>query len=428
MRFKRRVLLPLLALLIVIGGCSEESAKPETSSETAVEPDKADDGGQTITLVEPEEGGGDNEHEKYVVQTRLTELHLFDDTTGMAWGLTRSALRIYLTANNGKNWIALSPSEQVEFSSLPAYGEGMFFTDAKHGWIVRSAGASDETLVLRTVDGGENWSIATLGRTDETPTSLYFSDRNHGWLLLTKTSANAGREDKTLYRTIDGGESWRAVMRTVGGTQPAGSEYPLPDLGYVSGMVFQSASAGYATMLELGKPSLYRTSDAGRNWKKASNFFSAEDPIGSCDAYMSGKPQSYRAGGQGSWIPIGCKQRDTVKYNGYFSQNGGAGWKFVSFDLPAQQSLNQTIAPFFLDRMNGWQVRGNRLYRTFDGGTAWKTLPASDKLAEQMEKYPEVFRLQFVSQKVGWILIGKTEIRRSLLLQTLDGGVTWKVL
>ncbi|WP_172193765.1 hypothetical protein [Saccharibacillus qingshengii] len=428
MRIGRRVLLPLLAALIVLAGCNGEPAEKEPISPPVVHTDTADDvGGQEITLVEPEQGGTANEHEEYVVQTRLTEMHLFDGSTGMAWGLTRSALRMYLTDNNGKSWVPLSPSEQVAFSDVPEYGRDVFFTDTMHGWIVRSAGLSEESLVLRTNDGGANWALATLGRTDEMPVSLYFTDHKKGWLMTTKASDTAGREEKTLYRTHDGGESWTAVMRSDNGSQPTGSSQPLPDIGYLTGMHFESDGSGYVTMLDLGRPALYRTIDGGRNWNKSTSFFAGEDPIGTCDVMISGKPQSYRDG-SGSWVPVGCKQRDEVQYSGYFAQNGGAVWKHVPFKLPSQEALNLQIAPVFLDRMNGWMARGSLLYRTVNGGRSWTKLPRSQKLQENMEKYPEIFQVEFVSEKVGWILIGKTEIRRSLLLQTLDGGVTWHVL
>lgn len=434
MRIERRALLPLLAIWllvsIVLSGCNGESPEGETASEPTVQNTMADDaGGQEITLVEPEtSGNAQDQHEEYVVQTRLTEMHLFDDTTGMAWGLTRSALRMYLTRNNGKNWTALSPSEQVAFSTVPEYGKDVFFTDPKHGWVVRSAGSTEDTLVLRTIDGGENWALATLGRVDELPVSFYFVDDKRGWLLTSKTSATVGREDKTLYRTLDGGESWLTVMRTASGSQPSGSSNPLPELGYVSGLHFESDGSGYATMSELGRPSVYRTMDGGKNWNKSNTFFTANDEkMGTCDAAVNGKPQSY-AEQRGSWVPVGCKQRDTVQYSGYFTANNGTAWSRVAFKLPSQTALNPSVSPVFYDRKNGWMARGSQIYRTKDGGLNWNLLPESDKLAENMEKYPEIFQIQFISDQVGWILIGKTELRRSLLMQTLDGGLTWHVL
>ncbi|GGO02126.1 WD40/YVTN/BNR-like repeat-containing protein [Saccharibacillus kuerlensis] len=428
MRIGRRVLLPLLAMLIVLAGCNGDSSVEEQVSESVVPSStETDDGGQTITLVEPEQGSTTNEHEEYVVQTRLTQIHLFDNLTGMAWGLTRSALRMYLTENNGKNWTPLSPSEQVAFSTVPEYSKDIFFTDPSHGWVVRSSGSSEETLVLRTTDGGSNWALATLGRTEEVPASIYFVDNQRGWLMTTRTSESAGREDKTLYRTADGGESWTTIMRTSNAAQPNGSSNPLPEIGYLSGMKFDSSSSGYVTMLELGRPALYRTTDGGRNWSKSSSFFAGDNPIGMCDSYVSGKPQTHK-NGSGSWVSVGCKQRDTVKYSGYFTNNGGAGWKYVPFALPSQEALNLQIAPTFLDRMNGWMPRSSRFYRTSDGGKTWDPLPESKKLRENMEKYPEIFQVEFISEQVGWILIGKTELRRSLLLQTLDGGVTWHVI
>ena len=67
-------------------------------------------------------------------------------------------------------------------------------------------------------------------------------------------------------------------------------------------------------------------------------------------------------------------------------------------------------------------------YHTKDAGKTWSALPASSVLEKILEDYPEIVKMQMVTSKLGWILVENTDAKRSLLLQTVDGGGHWKVL
>ena len=73
-------------------------------------------------------------------------------------------------------------------------------------------------------------------------------------------------------------------------------------------------------------------------------------------------------------------------------------------------------------------MQNDKTYYTKDAGKTWKALPASQVLENILKEYPEIVKLQMVSSKLGWILVENTDAKRSLLLQTVDGGVRWKVL
>jgi hypothetical protein len=76
----------------------------------------------------------------------------------------------------------------------------------------------------------------------------------------------------------------------------------------------------------------------------------------------------------------------------------------------------------------GWSLEGNLLYKTVNQGLTWMPLPASSVLQSKLLEYPEVVKLQFITTDVGWLLIQKEEDRRSILLQTTNGGVSWRVM
>jgi photosystem II stability/assembly factor-like uncharacterized protein len=83
-------------------------------------------------------------------------------------------------------------------------------------------------------------------------------------------------------------------------------------------------------------------------------------------------------------------------------------------------------AVYFLDAQNGWAVGGRgALLSTGDGGRSWKLMPPPTE-----DTLRDVF---FSDAETGWLVCDKsiyqpapTGEARSYLLQTKDGGATWK--
>ena len=86
------------------------------------------------------------------------------------------------------------------------------------------------------------------------------------------------------------------------------------------------------------------------------------------------------------------------------------------------------MAPVFRSSTDGWAMQKGIMYYTTDTGKTWKKHPESSVLKKISEDYPEIVKMQMISPKLGWILVENTDAKRSLLLQTLDGGVHWEVL
>ncbi|MNC64644.1 hypothetical protein D3C75_1148660 [compost metagenome] len=76
----------------------------------------------------------------------------------------------------------------------------------------------------------------------------------------------------------------------------------------------------------------------------------------------------------------------------------------------------------------GWTILGDTLYHTVDQGATWLPLKESSVLRSKLLEYPEIVKLQFFSTEVGWLLIEKKEDKRSILLQTTNGGISWRVM
>lgn len=418
-----RMIIMLFLIAWMVSACS--SSPPETSHQP--QPTEAPEEGQTITLITPDESLNENEDTpKYQIQTRLTDFQLLSESEGLAWGVTKNELRLYMTRNNGKTWVNISPSPNVQFLSNPVYGKGIYFTDPNHGWIIRSAYGSTETIVLRTVDGGQSWKISSIGDANAV-TSVYFHSPTQGW-LMTSWNATSNKENKALYSTTDGGATWEEIMQNEQ-YNPNLPNQSLPFAGVTTGMIFRNSTNGFVTLQTGALPKMFVTQDGGQSWNLGPTFL-VNDYLKDCDRVITGKPEFFDKNKTNGWMSVGCqKDKDkSIAYHGYFTANGGANWKFAPFGLKAQTGVNRQIAPTFLNSQTGWMILGDVLYHTANQGETWLPLTESGVLQSKLLEYPEIVKLQFFSEDVGWLLIEKKEDKRSILLQTTNGGISWRVM
>ena len=246
---------------VMLSACSAPPQEPSPPPQLTEAPEEE---GQTITLITPDAQNLDNlDSTKYQIQTRLTEFHLLSETEGLAWGVTKNELRLYVTGDNGRTWANISPAPTVQFLANPVYGKEIFFTDKYNGWIVRSAYGKTEAIVLRTQDGGETWKVSSLGDSNAI-SSIYFSSSTDGWIMTT-WDATSNKESKALYATHDGGATWTAVMQNEI-YNPNNPNQAIPMAGVITGMLFKDVSNGFVTLQTGALPKQYRTKDGGNTW------------------------------------------------------------------------------------------------------------------------------------------------------------------
>lgn len=386
--------------------------------------------GQTLTVVNPESINNTavdtkaEEGKKYQIQTRLTDFKLLSETTGLAWGATRNELRLYLTQDRGKTWTNISPASSVQFPNSLEFGKDLFFIDPINGWIVRNSLGSGEAIVLRTIDGGLTWKMSSLPEASSV-SAIYFIDQQYGW-ILTENSDGV----KTLYRTVNGGASWNKVMSSPLIHENTENELVIPRAGHAVAMTFTNKSNGFVTTLDQGQPKLFMTNSGGAQWKENIQFFNPSKYT-KCKSFVVGTPTFFSDNTKSGYVPVGCSKEDTMKFNGYFTSDSGASWTLAPFGLPWQSVKSEDHelqAPYFLNEQTGWSIQGTTVLHTSNQGKDWVALPESEKLTEVLLEYREIVKMQFYSESAGWLLVSKSDHKRSLLLQTQDGGISWRVL
>ena len=188
---------------------------------------------------------------------------------------------VLLSDDNGESW--------QQAASVPTRNTlvGVTFVDNQTGYAVGHA-----ATILKTVDGGDNWTLQYNERIGETPLfAVYFADAQNGIAV--------GGFSYT-FETDNGGESW--TQRSL--VEDSYDDFHLND-------VFADKKGNLYIPAEFG--TVYKSRDRGQNW------------------------QAIETGYDGSfWGGLGLANGDVLVFgmrgNVWRSSNAGKSWKKVTTD------------------------------------------------------------------------------------------------
>ena len=193
--------------------------------------------------------------------------------TGETW--TRNSVSVgdglYKSVDGGVNWkkIGFEKSERIANVIVnPKNSKEIYVAVLGALW-----GDSEERGVFKTTDGGETWTkilyvnpktgCADFAMDPNDPNILYASMwefRRTGW------SFESGGENSALYKSTNAGKTWNKIH----------NGFPSGKLGRLAIAVAPSDSNILYTVIEAEKDErkgLYRSDDAGKNWKQLNNDF-----------------------------------------------------------------------------------------------------------------------------------------------------------
>ncbi|HEX6200128.1 MAG TPA: glycosyl hydrolase, partial [Thermoanaerobaculia bacterium] len=262
---------------------------------------------------------------------------------------------VYKTTDGGRSWknVGLKASEHIGKIVIDPRDTDVVLVAAQ-GPLWSSGG---DRGLYKTTDGGETWKkvleispdtgVTDLVYDPRNPDRLYaasYQRRRHVWTLID------GGPESAVYRSEDGGETWNEVEQGL----PRGDVGRIglaispvdPDVVYAIIEAAEEKSAGF-----------YRSTDRGASWERRSG-------------YVSGSPQYYQE------IFADPHDRDRVWSMDTWlmvTEDGGA-----SFERAAQDNMHVDHHAFWIDPEDADHlVIGNDggLYETFDRGASWRFIP-----------------------------------------------------
>jgi photosystem II stability/assembly factor-like uncharacterized protein len=329
--------------------------------------------------------------------------------------------RFFRTTDGGATWRSVKPPQ---VSDATASIRAWYFLDADHAWIA-AAVLSTSLTVFATADGGLTWTAgAPVAAGYESGnlrplagaggSKLDFLDDRVGWL---RTASNPGPHSLKLYRTTDGGRTWRLISEA---TDSDGSTLATLGRGcFEDDMKFVSANLGWMSYDCISPqphgqprsgspapgPEVAVTNDGGLTWQQVPlpQYATGLSPCSTTAPTFYSSGQVILSG-----ICSGTDARTAI----YVTSDAGLSWSLRPVPLAG--------VPAFIDANTGWLMRWpGDMFRTFDGGLTWKFTGSFP-----VETSDATVSLQVFDSNEA--IVTSTDIYDVLTIwRTTDGGRTW---
>ena len=248
-------------------------------------------------------------------------------------------------------------------------------------WACGGNGSATAPAVIRTTDGGSNWSLVTGNITGADLYCIAAVDADHAWVGTGNLGATPGK----IFATTNGGTTWTL------------QSYPGTQTPFMDGVVFLDANNGYA----MGDPPgsgnnqfvVLKTTDGGTTWAHT-----AVNPTGG----------SAEAGWNNSFsvTDINHLWFGTNLSKIWRSTDGGGTWA-----SSATSGVN-SYAVSFKDNNNGMiGFDTGILQRSTNGGVSWTTIASPATLVIGLSYLP--------NSTAAWFASGTNPYR------TTNDGNTW---
>jgi len=256
------------------------------------------------------------------------------------------------------HWTKLDPPTASDLSKV-------CFMDSVRGWV-----AGDSGVILKTTDGGRNWTAQTTN-IDDPILDLFMLDQSFGWALALEQPQDTSRFGTILLKTTDGGNHWT-------------------NKSYGTKHLFDVCLIGTDTGIAVGADGIVlRTTDGGLLW--------TIQPSGTTAALQG---VSFADANTGTVVGTGGAILRTT--------NGGITWTSQSSGI-----LVDLLDVSFTRTNRGTAVgSGGTILRTTNGGTLWTTQPSGTAA-----------RLQGVT--FADTVTGTAVGSGGTILRTINGGTTW---
>jgi hypothetical protein len=250
----------------------------------------------------------------------------------------------------------------------------MTFTDSLTGYIVTPYNANDTAYILKTINGGDNWSVVFKG-----PTNV-IGGFNRIQFINQITGYACGN---FLWKTTNMGINWFNINTS--GIFPENMHVLNQDTIWI---IDANSLVG----------GVFRTTNGGASWQ-------LQYSAGSSNAR-----HIYMYNSRIGFTDAGGMMKTT---------NGGVNW----FNIVPPQTLFFDI--YFIDSLRGWKCNQG-FQKTTDGGLTWQEVPIPPKggniFLSRINKFHNINAdTIFAVGSLGLV----QSVARGLIYKTTNGGTTW---
>ncbi|QHN05527.1 glycosyl hydrolase [Granulicella sp. WH15] len=173
---------------------------------------------------------------------------------------------VYKTTDGGKTWanVGLNDTQAISRIRVDAHNPDLVYAAV----LGHPYGPSAERGVFRSTDGGKSWKKILYENDHAGAEDLAIDPRNPKVMFATiwdvqrtPWSLSSGGPASKLYKSVDGGDTWKDITRNPG--LPEGTDGKI-------GIAISADSNTIYTLVENENGGLYRSDNAGDTWTKVS--------------------------------------------------------------------------------------------------------------------------------------------------------------
>ncbi len=243
-------------------------------------------------------------------------------------------------------------------------------------------------VIQRSDDGGKSWeAVGNEFTYDGTPgTHMWYDGTQHPWefkrvwhlepSLQDPDTVYAGVEDAAIFRSTDGGRSWRELAGLRGHETGARWQPGAGGMGLHTILLVPANPGRF--FIAISAAGVFRSDDAGATWRPANKGLRSEfmpDPaaeVGHCVHRIAMHPSRPN-------VLFMQKHWDVMR-----SDDAGESWREVSGNLPtdfgfpidvhAHEPETIYVVPILSDSLHYPPEGKLRVYRSRSGGNEWEAL------------------------------------------------------
>jgi photosystem II stability/assembly factor-like uncharacterized protein len=276
------------------------------------------------------------------VSTVLFNCVFTDSSNG--WAAGDSGVIIH-TSDGGNNWVK-------QITPVTYYINDIFFINKRLGWAIANEFLLDGTTILKTTNGGTNWTYENFQDSVNIFRTVYFLDSLTGFI---------GGFGGAVFKTTDAGNSWNNTKND----SSVYSSFPIAKF------VFTTNEIGFACGGQIDIVGvIWKTTNGGEFW--TSEGLSPEPFY---DIAVNNNTNVFAVGGD-------------FEYGAQYSKstNTGLNWNYENLGFFGQgQSIDfrtQNEAWMPLGFSGAWAV-------SYDSGNVWSTFPTTDNVVIYSVAFPD---------------------------------------
>ncbi len=323
------------------------------------------------------------------------------------WYVAVGSGGVWKTANAGTTWTPV-------FDAEASYSIGCVTLDPSNPetvWVGTGENVSGRHVgfgdgVYRSLNGGKTWANMGLTKSEHIgrilvdprdPDVVYVAAEGPLW--------SAGGE-RGLYKTADGGRTWTPALRISDDTGVTSVEFDPSDADTLYAAAYQRRRSVAAFMGGGPESAIYKTTDAGKSWRKLSVGLPKGD-VGKIGLAVS--PIDPR-------VVYATVEAGPEEKGFYRSADRGESWEKRS------PYISGGTGPHYYQEIFADPNRFDRVYQmdpglraTDDGGRTWRRV-------DETNKHGDNHAMAFVKGDPGYILNGSD----GGVYETFDEGRTWR--